>query len=217
MTVPSQDGFLKPENWNFYLPKDDPKREFIMNGVSFGFKLSELDTLPKIRQVLVNNYFSVFKYRHAVEHQILEEIENGRYLLCDKQPSIVSALGAIPKKNGKVRLIHDCSRPSGSAVNDHAIRDKFKYQTLQDAIDMVSPGDFLAKVDLHSAYRSVKVSPAERDRLGISWWFESAVEPCFMVDSCLPFGHTRSPYIFNELSQAVCRIIHPLRLIEPPT
>ena len=97
---------------------------------------------------MVKNYFSCFKYRHAVENQILTEIENGRYLFVHKQPSVVSALGAIPKSSGGVRLIHDCSKPVGGAVNDYAIRDVFKYKTLQDAVNMISPGDFLAKVDL---------------------------------------------------------------------
>ncbi len=83
------------------------------------------------------------------------------------QPSVVSALGAIPKSSGGVRLIHDCSKPVGEAVNDYAIREEFKYKTLQDAISMISPGDYLAKVDLHSAYRSVCVRQEERDCLGI--------------------------------------------------
>ena len=118
-----------------------------MNGVKYGFKLSELDCKDISRPVLMKNYFSVFKYRHAVEHQILEELENGRYLLVNQSPNLVSALGAIPKKNGNIRLIHDCSRPTGNAVNDCAIRDKFKYQNLQDAMNMISPGDFLATLD----------------------------------------------------------------------
>ena len=198
---------MNVEQWEKYLPDTDPKKDFIVNGIKLGFKLSELDKHDKSKPILMKNYFSAFKYKHAVENQILEEIENGRYILQENPPNIVSALGAIPKKNGKVRLIHDCSRPAGSAVNDYAIKNKFKYQTLNDAMEMVEPGDFLAKVDLQSAYRSVRVSPEERQRLGISWWFEGAVHPSYMVDACLPFGHSRSPYIFNELSQAVCRIM----------
>jgi len=198
---------LNADQWEVHMPADDPKRDFIINGIKRGFKLSELDRPKTSQPVLMKNYFSAFKYKHAVENQILEEIENGRYVLVGKPPEIVSALGAIPKKNGKVRLIHDCSRPAGNAVNDFAIKNKFKYQTLQEAMEMISPGDFLAKVDLQSAYRSVRVSPQEREKLGISWWFEGAVHPSYMVDCCLPFGHSRSPYIFNELSQAVCRIM----------
>lgn len=172
-----------------------------------GFKLSELDKPDPERPVLMKNYFSVFKYRHMVEAQILDEIQEGRYIFSKNVPTIVSALGAIPKKQGGVRLIHDCSRPSGNAVNDRALRDKFSYQTLQEAIENISPGDYMAKVDLKSAYRSVRVSQTERELLGISWRFEGAVDPVYMLDTCLPFGHARSPYVFNELSQAICRIM----------
>jgi len=202
-----QHASLKPEEWDKYLPIDDPKRAFIMEGVTLGFKLSDLDKIEPKDRVLVKNYYSCFKYRHAVEMQILQEIENGRYIFSKTQPKIVSALGAIPKKSGGIRLIHDCSKPSGFAVNDEAIKESFQYQTLQDAIKMISPGDFMGKVDLQSAYRSVRVSPAERERLGISWTFEGALHPSFLLDCSLPFGHSRSPFIFNELSQAVCRIM----------
>ena len=124
-----------------------------------------------------------------------------------KKIPLVSALGVIPKKNSKVRLIHDCSQPAGSGVNDYAVENKFKYQTLNDAMEMVEPGDFLAKNDLQSTYCSVQVSTEECQRLGISWWFECAVHPPYIVDACLLFGHSRSSYFFNELSQAVCRIM----------
>jgi len=198
---------LNLENWKLLLPQDDPKREFILEGVAKGFKLSDLDKKDPDRPVLMKNYFSTFKYRHAVESQILDEIAEGRYILCKDPPKIISAMGAIPKKQGGVRLIHDCSRPAGGSVNDSSLRDKFQYQSLQDAISSIKPGDFMAKVDLKSAYRSVKVSESEFERLGISWTFEGAVHPSYLIDTCLPFGHARSPYVFNELSQAVCRIM----------
>ena len=52
--------------------------------------------------------------RAQVEDQILTEIENGRYRIVSDKSHIVSALGAIPKKNSpKMRLIHDASRPCG--------------------------------------------------------------------------------------------------------
>ncbi|MCP4931294.1 MAG: hypothetical protein GY912_04885 [Candidatus Marinimicrobia bacterium] len=113
---------MNVEQWDKYLPIGDEKRDFIMNGVKLGFKLSEMDKPNTAKPVLMKNYFSAFKYRHPVQNQILEEIENGRYLLVNTPPNIVSALGAIPKKNGDVRLIHDCSHPVGNAVNEFALR-----------------------------------------------------------------------------------------------
>lgn len=73
---------------------------------------------------------------------------------------------------------------------------------------MISPGDFQAKVDLQSAYRSVRVSQEERYRLGIPLTFESALWIYFLVDCCLPFGHARSCFVFHELSQLVVKIMN---------
>ena len=75
-----------------------------------------------------------------VETQILTEIQNGRYRIVDKKPPIISALGAIPKKDpNKVRLIHDASRPKRQALNDYATTDHFQYQSIQNAVDLVTP------------------------------------------------------------------------------
>ena len=51
-------------------------------------------------------------FHDKVEMQINYEIIHGNYVICDKPMNIVSALGAIPKDDGRVRLIHDASRPS---------------------------------------------------------------------------------------------------------
>ena len=58
-----------------------------------------------------------------------------------------------------MRLIHDASRPSGQALNDYAINDYFQYQSIQDAVDLIAPNCYLAKVDLANAYRSTKIHP----------------------------------------------------------
>ena len=105
--------------------------------------------------VEVDNYQSVRENYAKVEQQQNEEIALGHYITTYQKPKIVSALGAIPKKNGKVRVILDCSRPYGMAVNDFASPNKFQYQTLQDAITHITPSCFLAKLDLSQAYRVV--------------------------------------------------------------
>ncbi len=112
----------------------------------------DINELSKITQrVEMDNYKSVTSgpFKDMVEAQIISEIEQGHYVVTEQKPLITSALGAIPKKSGSdIRLIHDASRPQGGAVNDYAYNDPFKYQTLQDAIDQITPGGFLAKCDL---------------------------------------------------------------------
>ena len=140
-----------------------------------------------------------------VEDQIKTEIDNGRYVLVNEKPLIVSALGALPKKDAKrVRLIHDASRPAGQgALNDYCSAEKFSYQSIQDAVDIIKPGSFLAKVDLANAYRSVKINPSNYKATGLKWRFSGDQRVSYLVDTRLPFGSKRSPVIFNRLSQAV--------------
>ena len=72
----------------------------------------------------------------------------------DHKPVIISALGAVPKPDTEeVRLIHDCSQPAAKALNDYAD------QTLDNAISLLTPGCYMAKIDLRHAYRSVHIDP----------------------------------------------------------
>jgi hypothetical protein len=143
-----------------------------------------------------------------VEQQIRTELDNGRYVVATTHPHLISALGAIPKPNKpEVRLIHDCSRPKGSALNDLALGDCFHYQTVQDAVELITPSSYLAKLDLSAAYRSVKTHPSDWLLSGLAWTFTGDTNPTVMIDKRLMFGARKSPFIFHQLSQAVCRIM----------
>lgn len=197
------------EAWARELPANDPDRDFILHGVRDGFHLVDQVAPQSDSPVFVHNYKSATsrQSRAKVEAQISSEIQNGRYEIVPKQAHITSALGAIPKSNGKVRLIHDCSRPHGHSLNDLASPAPFSYKQINDAVKLLQPGYFLAKVDLASAYRSVKTHPSQHKLTGLQWTFDGHHSPTFMVDKRLPFGARASPKIFDTLSQAVCRIM----------
>ena len=83
--------------------------------------------------------------RDKVEQTLLEEVACGNYVITDMKPTTVSALGAVLKpESDEVRLIHDCSQPSGDAVNDYADIESFKYQSLEDALKLLKPGYYMA-------------------------------------------------------------------------
>ena len=183
-----------------------------MDGVRDGFNIISSE-LPGHVNVEQDNYTSAtVHYRELVEKQIHKELENGHYVKINHKPAIVSALGAIPKKGqpNDIRLIHDASRPHGEALNDFAEYDPFSYQSLQDAIDTLSPGAFMCKVDLKSAYRSVGITPSNFNATGIKWRFQGDTEDTYMIDRRLCFGGRRSPPIFHKLSQAVRAIMKTL-------
>lgn len=194
--------------WENLLPQDDPFRDFLLDGINNGFRIT--DNAYNGPPVWQDNYKSATdpQHRQLVEKQIHLEIQNGRYLPVSSKPSLISALGAIPKQDShQVRLIHDCSRPQGGALNDFAVNDPFSYQSVQDAVSFIKPSSYLAKVDLASAYRSVKIHPDDWKLAGLAWTFSGEVNPTVLIDSRLMFGAKKSPYVFHQLSQAVCRIM----------
>ena len=143
----------------------------------------------------MDNYSSTVApaVRDKVENALLEEVAAGNYVISSKKPTIISALSAVPKPNSEeIRLIHDveCSQPSGSAVNDYADTESFKYQSLQDAIKLVKPGYFMAKIDLRHAYRSVRIHPNNFDAMGLKWKFGNSKHFTFlyMTLSCHMVG-----------------------------
>ena len=116
--------------WEVELRRD-PDREFLLDGIKNGFRI--VDAGSQLKPAEMGNYKSATdpEHRCKVEKQICEEIAEGNYIITDTRPTIISALGAIPKPNsGKVRLIHDCSQPASRAVNDYATLEKQSYQSL---------------------------------------------------------------------------------------
>ena len=129
--------------WEQELPLDYPNRSFILSGIRDGFHI--LDPSKITQEAECSNYETATcqEHRPKVEEQLLLELSHGHYKEVDSKPKIVSALGAIPKKDkNKVRLIHDCSRPVGNAVNDFCTNNPFKYQSIQNAVDSIKPNYF---------------------------------------------------------------------------
>ena len=114
-----------------------------MDGIKNGFNLITHPVNPQ-SFTETDNYRSATNNdaRPYVEAQIQEDLDNGRYVVITIKPNIISAIGAIPKisSNTQFLLVHDASRPFGDALNDYADHNEFKYQSLQDAINLIKPG-----------------------------------------------------------------------------
>ena len=93
----------------------------------------------------------------------------------------------------------------GQATNDYSIPDSVKFQTLSDACKLAKPGNWCAKVDLQSAYRSVCIHPDNYSVTGLKWTFHNEKEPMNLFDSRLPLGRNVGPSHFHRLSQAIRR------------
>ena len=201
---------LNVETWSTEL-QGDPDREFLLHGIREGFSLIDPDiSFDTIADVEENNYRSATSKTNKpiIEKQLINEILEGNYKFVKHKPKIVSALGSVPKpQSSDLRIIHDCSRPVGASLNTYASLDKERYQSVDEAVKLSKKNCFYAKVDLKSAYRSVKIHPSNFDLTGIKWQFDGEEDPSYLVDTKLPFGARKSPAIFHRLTQSVRRMM----------
>lgn len=189
------------------MPPDYVDKEFILAGIEFGFNIVNVSGISDVVKMPNHKSATHVDNRQLVEQAIKSEIINGRYIVAPVHPRIISPLGAIVKDNGKVRVIHDCSRPVGHCVNDFAIAVPVHYQSIDDVKEFLAQGMYMAKVDLVNAYRSVKINPTNYCATGLSWTFSGEHQETVLIDTCLPFGASASPGIFNLLTKAVTVIM----------
>ena len=186
---------------------DDKDRDFLLNGIRHGFDIVDSTAAP-IPVDTPNNRSAqpdAPLYEQATK-QVLKEIEQGNYVVCQEKPKVISPFSAIPKPDGGVRLIHNGSQPPGASMNDYATLDMHHlFQTIDDAAKLMAPEWFLAKVDLKSAYRSVPISEHSQQFTGLKWMV--AEQTVYLRDTKLPFGSKLAPGIFHQLSQSVKRMM----------
>ena len=186
------------------MPSNYPDRDYILSGIKEGFRITDVEHSGV--KVEVDNYTSAIQNKELVEEQLLSEIKNGRIVITEKKPKVINAMGAIlksEKDKDKVRLISDLSMPQDLNLNNLVKDSRTYYDDISVARELIDPEDWLAKLDLQGAYRSVFIHPDEHELLGLKWTFRGDSHPTYLKDNFLPFGSSKSPQIFMKLSRAV--------------
>lgn len=142
----------------------------------------------------MQNYRStLLQNKSLVDKQVLTEFSEGNYICTSMGPLVISSLGAIPKTNNKIWLIHDLSRPNGG-VNQF----NNSYNTLDLETEKITEKCFLSKVDLHNVYCSMPIDPRNYTYMGLIWELDNSKSRYF-VDTKVPFGCKRACVICCEL------------------
>lgn len=184
----------------------DPDIHFILNGIFYGFKVIDIDT--DIIPYSCKNYSSCLVEGNfeKLKKLLRSEVDEQKLSIVDEKPFCVHSMGVIGKKGtAKIRPITDCSKPEGKSVNCYmeTVQDKFHYVTVENIVSHMIEGKLwvMSTVDLASAYRSVMIRPVDRCYFGL------AFEGQYLVDNCLCFGSRCSPFIFNRLTDSICRFL----------
>uniref|UniRef100_A0A1I8ID48 SAP domain-containing protein n=1 Tax=Macrostomum lignano TaxID=282301 RepID=A0A1I8ID48_9PLAT len=186
------------------MPED--RVRFVLDGVKNGFRITN-KVMDCKNHTEMANHRSATIHQQAVEAQVRQELKQDRYRRCQagNRPLIVSALGAIPKADSSsIRLIHDCSLPTGASVNDFfESKRKLRFTSASNFASKLYSGAYMCKVDLSQAYRSCGVHPDDHRVTGMKIQLQGEGQPVYLYDTRLPFGASASVFCFYELSQAV--------------
>ena len=175
----------------------------LLEGLRHGVRLGYTGPRSPTR---ARNLPSAFTHPEAIDTEQAKECAAGRIHGPFREPPFpnlhCSGLGAVPKKDGRWRMILHLSAPAGRSINDHISQDDYSlhYTSIDDAIRILlqlGKGALMAKVDLKSAFRMVPVHPADWELLGMHW------KEGFYFDTCLPFGLRSAPFLFNEVATAI--------------
>ena len=181
--------------------------DYLSFGIQNGFYIVNPD--DQIDEYLCDNYPSVLKGEafDFVNRLILEELDQGKFVIEEGVPHCVHAIGAVPKGDGTFRPITDCKRPLGSSINNYMseVVAPFSYKSLDDVVSLLTPGDFMATVDISSAYRSISVHPDHWQYQGLLWNVNGV--DTFLKDTRICFGLANAPFLFTHVSNFVVRCL----------
>lgn len=207
-------GPLPFENWAVAVHDNNPFRERILSVIKDGLLFNVTDEAVLDTPTRVANYSSCDAAPAEMRRNVEEELAAGRYLKLEngllpdgRKPIKIHARGAVPKKySDKLRIITDMSAPAGLSLNDATTPRPFSAEGVDTAVDLLSPGCFLAKVDISSAFRHIAIALA-------MWPFH-----CFeydgdiYLDKFMTFGHNQSPEVFDMFAAVVNDLMHDLGL-----
>ena len=155
------------------------------------------------------NYLSITCHdnRGKMDEIVRKELSEGMISQVSVKPICIHALGAVPKGNGGIRHITDCSRPESKSVNSHCgnLLKEFCFKSVEDVISVLEPGDFLTVVDIKAAYRSVPIMADHRKFQGFNWTLDGV--DGWYQDNRLCFGLRLGPMFFNYISTFIFDVL----------
>ena len=131
----------------------------------------------------------------------------GYLKIVSDKPTCIHGMGAVQKPDGGIRPITDCSMPRDISVNNvcENIIEDFQYKSVDNVLAMLQEGDYMAVVDIKSAYRAVPIYPGHRRYLGFKW--EINGETVYIEDSRLCFGLCLGQSYFDKILGFVYNIL----------
>lgn len=178
----------------------DCDREFLMGVVHNGVLL--VPDLAQMSPFFLQNYSSALEAHDAVSAVVATEVAQGWVLPVAEPSPFCHPLGAVPKSDGGIRVIHDHSVPVGVGVNDHEVYVRYTWDSLDSALRFLVPEVFMARLDISAYYRHFMVHPSHWVLQGFVW------DGVPYVDSRVQFGLRLAPELAHRFTMFIKRVLH---------
>lgn len=179
-----------------------PDWAFIRYVLTHGLVVTHPDQRP--RQFIMQNHASALTpfARPCVAAILAAECAAGFIStpptwVAETQCKWVHALGAVPKGDDAVRIIHDFSAPSSDCLNSHIDYLRMSYDRVDAVFAVLRPRRWLAKIDISAFFRHIPLDPADWGLMAFSW------DGKIFVDTRLNFGQRNAPEVAARFSDAV--------------
>ncbi len=138
-----------------------------------------------------------------IDSEIYDLLTDGVIQQCvyNEQPKYVSPIGCVPKKNGKLRLIHNLRH-----FNTFCDTPSYRNEDIRTVCDVIRYKDYLVSLDIKSGFYHVPVAKQDRDFLCFRW------RNVFYKWNVLPFGLSCSPYYFSKFLRPIVTYLRSLGL-----
>lgn len=114
----------------------------------------------------------------------------------------LSSIFLHPKSDGSWRFILNLKKFNKFAFSTH-----FKLEDLRTTTKLMTPGCFMATIDLKNAYYMISIK--ESDRKYLRFLFQDKLYEF----KCLPFGLSTAPYVFTKIMKPVMCHLRSLGLL----
>ena len=165
-----------------------------MDGVN-GYKI-------KFRKIPKQSFFDHKATSRVINIKLIKQevkslLNKGAIVKCRRtKGQVVSPFFTVTKPDGSQRFIINLKR-----LNKYIVAPHFKMEDLRTATRLISPGDYIATIDLQDAYFAVPVHRTSQKYLTFKF------QNNYFRFTCLPFGLCTSPYIFTKILKPVLKLL----------
>ena len=161
--------------------------KYILDIIKYGLKLEFIKYPPKQHSFPPNIYSKTEE--ESIKIEIKKFLDKKFIVECNHLgDGYVSSIFTRPKKDGSIRIILNLKK-----FNEYIKYKHFKMETIQHALNCITPNAYMASVDLKDAFYTIPIFKAHQKYLKFQF------QGKFYKFTCMPMGYGPSMRVFTKV------------------